>query len=110
MKDEKVHDPLEAKKHELEVMRFEFEKEKQTLEKLKWATEATRARNETIDRLLAVITYLNRIQDERSVTVDGLTPLTVTEKVRTWNAHEEDIANLSLQALKKEMQIIAGAK
>jgi hypothetical protein len=98
-------DTLEREKHALEFAKFLFEKEKWSSQESNDRVNLIRARNETIDRLLNVIQYLNRLQDDLVIVQESITPVTQTEKGRVWNAHEEDIANAALIALK---QVIVG--
>ena len=108
--DSEKADESDVRKHELDVARFEFEKQKHKLEELKNGVECFRARNEMLDRLISLMKYMNEIQDEVVVETTGV----VTEKHilrrRVWNPHEEDIANACLRALKSQLQAIAEMK
>lgn len=106
MANETKPDLLEREKLELERAKFEFEKEKHNLEVMRGLADVLRARNETVEKLVSTIRYLNEIQDGVTVEISGVVSETHKRLGRIWNAHEEDIANACLITLKQQLQLI----
>lgn len=104
------NEQLERERFELEREKFELDKEKQKLEQLRAQVDERRASNETIDRLLSIIRYLNDIQDDQVTVVNGITKESLIKEGRIWNAHEEDIANSCLMSLKQQIKALVSKK
>jgi hypothetical protein len=94
---------LELEKHRLELQRFE-------LDKVSKAADFLRAQNDSIDRLMSVVKYLNSVQDGETTTVDeGYNKTTYQRQAREWNPLEEQIANSAMITVRRMLQWIAAA-
>lgn len=107
MSDESKSSGIESQRTQHPHDGLSHARRKHRLKQRQQQIEQQRVANESINTLLSVVTYLNRVQDGDGLRIEGNYDRTdIDRRSRILNCHEEDIMNASLITMKRLIETI----